>query len=239
MSLAELSEERTFWENFLKNLREDYYMPRIRMEIVIGEMLSAGILEDIVRKELKKYDIKYITKEFPIRYIWGKDKNIDKNKHDYYRIFSVDYLMGNQKNLYFVELKTNTNSVNIDQKRRYLNAIKNIKERKLDLYRDYEDIVAHSKDGKYEHRYRKQKEQIERDSGESYFKSCNNIELIYITRKDILKVSSLEKEGDDTDNNSDIINITFSNLFKNINKFEKDTQIFLKICQEIFSDNKS
>lgn len=75
MSLAELSEERTFWENFLKNLREDYYMPRIRMEIVIGEMLSAGILEDIVRKELKKYDIhdiKYITKEFPIRYIWGK-----------------------------------------------------------------------------------------------------------------------------------------------------------------------
>lgn len=236
MSLAELSEERTFWENFLKNLREDYYMPRIRMEIVIGEMLSAGILEDIVRKELKKYDIKYITKEFPIRCCWATD-----NAKNNYSTFSVDYLMGSAKNstLYFVELKTNSEPINKLQKNRYLNVIQKIKEINLNLYRDYEDIVAHSKDGKYEHRYRKQKEQIEKDSGESYFKSCNNIKLIYITRKDILKVSSLEKEGDDTDNNSDIINITFSNLFKNINKFEKDTQIFLKICQEIFSDNKS
>lgn len=236
MSLAELSEERTFWENFLKNLREDYYMPRIRMEIVIGEMFSAGILEDIVRKKLEKDDIKYITKEFPIRCCWATD-----NAKNNYSTFSVDYLMGSVENstLYFVELKTNSEPINKLQKNRYLNVIQKIKEINLNLYRDYEDIVAHSKDGKYEHRYRKQKEQIERDSGESYFKSCNNIKLIYITRKDILKVSSLEKEGDDTDNNSDIINITFSNLFKNINKFEKDTQIFLKICQEIFSDNKS
>lgn len=234
MSLAELSEERTFWENFLKNLREDYYMPRIRMEIVIGEMLSAGILEDIVRKKLEKDDIKYITKEFPIRCCWATD-NVKNN----YSTFSVDYLMGSVKNstLYFVELKTNSEPINKLQKNRYLNVIQKIKKINLNLYRDYEDIVAHSKDGKYEHRYRKQKEQIEKDGGEGYFKSCNNIKLIYITRKDILKVSSLEKEGDD--NNSDIINITFSNLFKNINKFEKDTQIFLKICQEIFSDNKS
>lgn len=235
MSLAELSEERTFWENFLKNLREDYYMPRIRMEIVIGEMLSAGILEDIVLKELKKYnihDIKYITKEFPIRYIWGKDKNISKNKHDYYRIFSVDYLMGNQENLYFVELKTNANSVNIDQKRRYLNAVQKIKEINLNLYRDYEDIVAHSKDGKYEHRYRKQKEQIEKNGGESYLKNCNNISVIYIVPKN---------SNSGLINEKDIRCIYWEDLFedKNFNTFERNTQIFLKICQEIFSDNKS
>lgn len=234
MSLAELSEERTFWENFLKNLREDYYMPRIRMEIVIGEMLSAGILEDIVRKELKKYDIhdiKYITKEFPIRYIWGKDKNIDKNKHDYYRIFSVDYLMGYQKNLYFVELKTNENSVNIDQKRRYLNAIKNIKERKLDLYRDYEDIVAHSKDGKYEHKYSKQKEQIVKNGGENYLKNCNNISVIYIVPKN---------SNSGLINENDIRCIYWEDLFEdeNFNTFERNTQTFLKICQEVFSNNK-
>ena len=229
MCISNLSEQKAFWENFLKNLREDYYMPRIRMEIVIGEMLSAGILEDIVRKKLEKDGIKYITKEFPIRCCWAND-----NAKNNYSTFSVDYLMGSVKNsiLYFVELKTNSEPINKLQKNRYLNAAQKIKEINLNLYRDYEDIVAHSKDGKYEHRYRKQKEQIEKNGGESYLKNCNNISVIYIVPKN----SNLGLI-----NEKDIRCIYWEDLFedKNFNTFERNTQIFLKICQEIFSDNKS
>ncbi len=88
----------------------DHYNPAIKSE-VIWDMLLSDFVCDMMRAYCKtKEEIILLAKEFP--YI-NSDKNISK----------VDYLVGVGKELYFVELKTNSDSFNESQYKDYMNYV--------------------------------------------------------------------------------------------------------------------
>jgi hypothetical protein len=107
---------KTFLEELLlflsRNKEYPYYQAERRIDIFIN-----FFLEDIYKAAFGK-NIKYVAPEFPI-----KSENADAETKPYLNN-NIDYVYFNKEDskIIFVELKTENNSFNEDQLKRYVNA---------------------------------------------------------------------------------------------------------------------
>lgn len=175
----------------------DHYNPTIRSEM-IWDMLLSDFVCDMMRKEYDKKDegkeIIMLAKEFPYSKKpykpGGKDLKGPK----------VDYLVGIDNTLYFVELKTDLGSFNKTQRDAYLKYVNHIDGDGFsvsDLWNRYMEIVEKAGEGKnyYEHsgseKYRYQLDKMKEVCGkkgvddtsflEDQKKKYERIRLTYIT----------------------------------------------------------
>lgn len=103
-----------YFKAFCKQLKQDYKTARFKTEVVFDTLLLPEILLTLVKDELQ-IEAEYITKEFPI-YNWrGKVNDEEKD----YRSFAVDYLLKGKDTVYLVELKTDNDSYEPDQEKKY------------------------------------------------------------------------------------------------------------------------
>lgn len=108
--------QNEFFEMIKDSIIDDYYTPGIKAEVTI-EMLLSTFIEDIVTSAVHKHsenkeNVHLLAKEFPL--VIGNKGNSN---------CKVDFLMGNTKILYLVEVKT-TDKFNEKQFHRYLEKAK-------------------------------------------------------------------------------------------------------------------
>lgn len=198
--------DQSYWKQFLQQLKMDYNTPRFKAEVVFDTLLLPTIVEDLVSKAVCK-KIQFVVKEFPIRSFRvnnGKDNNYT---------FCVDYLLYDDETMYFVELKTDKNSIGDKQIRKYMEIKSKYSFHTL-YYDDYLNGIIKC----YKKKYEKQKQTLK------MFKKLfpEKISLVYIIPE---KNKILE--------NQDILCIVLEDALKNIDQYNVFTQEFLHIWEYV------
>lgn len=132
---------------FKQAIKNDYYTPRIKAEVIFDTLLTPFI-EEIVGSELNKKDLILVAKEFPLFSSTISTLNgvpCEKSK----RSICIDYLLMDQSTLYLIELKTDNQSFSIEQLARY-SILKNSKKSNTAefLYEDFISLLCYSKKAK-------------------------------------------------------------------------------------------
>lgn len=122
------------YEKLAENIIRDYFTPNIKAEVLLDTILTPviGDILTIVGQKNQELGIsgemKFIAKEFPmLKSRFGDQTGKEKSK-DNYRSCNVDYLMCDEKSVYFVELKTTQESLDRDQMINYREYLKNRKD---------------------------------------------------------------------------------------------------------------
>ena len=96
----------------------DYFTPNIKAEVILDTLLTPYIAE-ILKDQRKDYftgELDFITKEMSV--LESEDSKKDPNLNN--RGTKIDYVLGDEKFIYLVELKTTDSSIKTEQAKRYL-----------------------------------------------------------------------------------------------------------------------
>ncbi len=116
---------------FLEAIKNDYYTPRIKAEVIF-DMLLTPLIEEIIAVNVgdESNDIKLITKEFPVLKSIYKKLDGEEYKEDC-QSKSVDFVLVDDLKIYLVELKTDNNKFKTDQFQEYMKLIKKYSKDKM------------------------------------------------------------------------------------------------------------
>ena len=96
----------------------DYFTPNIKAEVILDTLLTPYIAE-ILKDQRKDYftgELDFITKEMSV--LESEDSMKDSNLNN--GGTKIDYVLGDEKSIYLVELKTTDSSIKLGQAQRYL-----------------------------------------------------------------------------------------------------------------------
>ena len=164
-----------FLDELVEKIVESSKLPRIQVERQISPFLEFFI-ESIINKLAKENknqlsgNYKYIGSEFPLH----KEEKGKEKKNDLH--FNVDYLFWNETNnsLLFIELKTDSNSFDLEQYNNYNKIIANIIDNSAKEIYEFLDLLKNKK-----YKYYKDKT-ISESSNEIKWSKISDAELIYI-----------------------------------------------------------
>lgn len=119
------------YEKIAESIINDYYTANIKAEVILDMVLTPVISEILTVIGQKNKDLgiegemRLLAKEFPMLKLSAKESEYN------YRNCNVDYLMCDEKSIYFVELKTTQKSLDPNQMKKYLNYLKDCKNEKF------------------------------------------------------------------------------------------------------------
>lgn len=195
--------EMKFIKDLVGSIVKNKDMPKVQVEREISpilEMFIEGFMDELGKnRKIAEGSYKFIAPEFPL-----------SSEDDSHRSVNIDYLLLNKdtNTLYFIELKTDSSSFELEQYHNYLDVINN--KSTIELY----DFLGSLKNTKYKY----YKKGIDENITEEEFKSIRKIELVYLAPKKLTLPNNRRKE-EGQKAISEINFITFEDLndFNNIN----------------------
>ncbi len=207
-----------FIEVLVKSIVANRNMPKVQVERELSPILEIFI-EDILNYKFKSDSFELIAPEFPIQ-----SKVLENNKKTN-RSTNIDFLLRNKNTLYFVELKTDSNSFKTEQFEIYKEILQNKNTKELYCF------LEQLKNKKYKFYTQKLKEKI------NNFDEIKDIKLVYLAPSNMFNINkhwgNYRKELIQEIQKEHCV-INFKEL-KNVKvrRFEKEWKIISDIIEEL------